>query len=182
MAAPTIEGYEDKELELQVREVYPVIYKIIAGVQDEAGRLEAFMKGGKAKSTLSQRVGPGDFSRNEYTFISNMLQSEFLSDLSTTKQLHTNGLVNGTAPQYDTPMKREGDVTRSFSDQMRLHFFTDVLLPETITRLTMRRYNLSYAEADLRVLEGTRDGVTDTWWVDDVLAARESFLYARSLQ
>ncbi|KAF9290027.1 hypothetical protein BGZ68_008108 [Mortierella alpina] len=76
----------------------------------------------------------------------------------------------------------EGYEDKELELQMRLHFFTDVLLPETITRLTMRRYNLSYAEADLRVLEGTRDGATDTWWVDDVLAARESFLYARSLQ
>ncbi|KAF9932723.1 hypothetical protein BGZ67_004599 [Mortierella alpina] len=179
---PTNDDYEDKELESQVREVYPSIYNVIAGVQDEAGRLEAFMKGGKAKCTLSQRVGPGGFSRAEYSIISNMLQSEFLPDLSTTKQLHKNRPVNGSAPQYDTPMKREGDVTQPFSDQMRLHFFTDVLLPETITRLTMRRYNLSYAEADLRVLEGARDESTDTWWVDDVLAARESFLDAHSFQ
>jgi len=164
-----------------VRELYPAIYNIIAGEQDEAGRLKAFMKGGRAKCTLSQRVGPGGFSRAQYSIISNMLQSEFLPDLSTTKQLHRNGLTNGSTPQHGTPMKRDGDVTRLFSDQMRLHFFTDVLLPETITLLTMRRYNLSYAEADLRVLEGARE-VTDTWWVEDVYAARESFLDAHSLQ
>ncbi|KAF9954166.1 autophagy protein 17 [Mortierella alpina] len=182
MAPPSYDHHKDKALELQVREVYPAIYDIIAGAQDEAGRLEAFLKGGKAKNTLSQRVGPGGFSRAEYSMISNMLQAEFLPDLSTTKQLHKNGLVNGSAPQYDTPMKREGDVTRLFSDQMRLHFFTDVLLPETITRLTMRRYNLSYAEAELRILEGARDEETDTWWIDDVYAARESFLDARKME
>ncbi|KAF9574852.1 hypothetical protein EC968_005092 [Mortierella alpina] len=181
LAPPPTEDLRGGKLELQVREVYPAIYSIIAGEQDESGRLKAFMKGGKAKNTLSQRVGPGCFSRDEYSFILNMLQSEFLSDLSTTKELHKNGLVNGSAPQYDTPMKREGDVTRSFSDQMRLHFFTDVLLPETITRLTMRRYNLSYAEAELRVLEGARESTAD-WWIDDVYAARESFLDAHSLQ
>ncbi|KAF9964781.1 Structural maintenance of chromosomes protein 3 [Mortierella alpina] len=140
---PPKDDREDKELESQVRELYPAIYSIIAGKQDEAGRLKAFMKGGRAKCTLSQRVGPGYFNRAEFSIISNMLQSEFLPDLSTTKQLHKEGLTNGSTPQHGTPMKREGDVTQPFSDQMRLHFFTDVLLPETITRLTMRRYNIN---------------------------------------
>ncbi|KAG0197224.1 hypothetical protein BGX28_009260 [Mortierella sp. GBA30] len=187
LALPVCDDFEDPELEAEVRDIYPTIYAIITGVHDKAGRLEAFMKGGKARRSLAQKVGPGDFSRAEYAMISNMLQTEFLPDLITTKKLHIRdslqqgGTLNrhGSAPpesSTDSPMKGEGDLTRQFSDQMRLHFVTDVLLPETVTQLTMRRCNITYEEADRKIMEGARDESTDTWWVDDVLAARESFL------
>ncbi|KAF8966725.1 hypothetical protein BGZ46_000317, partial [Entomortierella lignicola] len=182
LAIPTItENYRDKELEAQIHELYPALYDIVAGKHDEAGRLKAFMEGGKAKRALAQRVGPGRFGRGEYGLISTLLQIEFLPDLATTKQSHP-GLAALTEAETmaGSPMKCEGDVTQDFSDQMRLHFVTDVLLPEMITLLTMRRRNISYAEADREILECKRDEITDTWWVDDILAARESFLEGNS--
>ncbi|KAF9113569.1 hypothetical protein BGX27_001276 [Mortierella sp. AM989] len=170
LAMPSaIDNYQDKELESQIHELYPDLYAIVSGKHDEANRLKAFLEGGKAKRTLAQRVGPGSFGRGEYGLINALLQSEFLPDLVTTKKRNSGTTVA-------TPMKREGDVTRDFSNQMRLHFVTDVLLPETITRLTMRRNNINYAEADRQIIECKRDEDTDTWWVDDILAARESFL------
>ncbi|KAF9432393.1 hypothetical protein BGZ76_010859 [Entomortierella beljakovae] len=161
--------YEDKELENQVSALHPELYAIIAGREDKAGRLDAFLQGGRLRRTLAQRVGPGSFGRGEYGLIGSLLQSEFLPDLITTK--------NPNIKSKDKhPMKEEGDVTKDFSDQLRLHFVTDVLLPETITRLTMERNKISYEEADKQILECKRDENEDTWWVDDVLAARESFL------
>ncbi|KAF9354119.1 hypothetical protein BGX26_008059 [Mortierella sp. AD094] len=192
LALPSVADYKDKELESQIHELYPVLYDVIAGKHDEAGRLKAFMEGGKAKRSLAQRVGPGSFGRGEYGLIYALLQSEFLPDLATTKRPITGTAATaagmstvaaaGTATEaaLGHPMKREGDVTQDFSDQMRLHFVTDVLLPETITRLTMWRNNISYAEADKQVIECKRDEITDTWWVDDILAARESFLDGNS--
>ncbi|KAF9173848.1 autophagy protein 17 [Mortierella sp. AD010] len=161
LALPSFADYRDTELESQVCELYPILYDIIAGKHDEAGRLKAFMEGGKARRSLAQRVGPGSFGRGEYGLISALLQSEFLPDLATTRKPVTGTVITTTGIQAGAtrgiaaeeaalgpPMKREGDVTQDFSDQMRLHFVTDVLLPETITRLTMRRNNISYSEAD----------------------------------
>ncbi|KAF9928202.1 hypothetical protein BGZ65_006382 [Modicella reniformis] len=180
-----MDHYENKQLESQVQDVYPVLYAIIAGENDLAGRLEAFRQGGKARRSLAQRVGPGSFSREEYAHISSLLQSEFLPDLATTKMMMaicSNSLTTAAAAAAAAaagPMRREGDVTRDYSDQMRLHFVTDVLLPEAVTRLTMRQHNTGYEEAEQRILDCKRDDSTDTWWVDDILAARESFLEGR---
>ncbi|KAF9180603.1 hypothetical protein BGZ51_006083 [Haplosporangium sp. Z 767] len=179
MEQPKIhENFSDEELESQVRDVFPGLYTVITGTHDESGRLKAFLKGGKEKRALAQRVGPGQFTRDQYALIHGMLQTEFLPDLSTTKRICANGppRKKKITQSEPLPMKRERDITRDFSDQMRLHFVTDVLLPETITRLTMRRNNLEYQEAEKLVLQGTRDESTDIWWVDDILAARESFL------
>ncbi|KAF9921920.1 hypothetical protein FBU30_008012 [Linnemannia zychae] len=172
------ENFEDPELESEIIELYPLLYAIIAGTDDEAGRLKAFQQGGKARNQLAQRVGPGDFTKWQYTLINRILQSEFLPDLSTTKQIPRmiGRSPSATGASAKTPMKREGDITFSFSDQKRVHFVTDVLLPETITRLTMRRKNMSYPEADKSVLEGCRPYNTDIYWVDDIMAARDSFL------
>lgn len=185
MAMPTvIENYREPELQDLVVDIYPELYAIIAGNQDEGGRSQAFMKGGKARLSLAQRVGPGCFNKAQYALISSMLQAEFLPDLSTTKKMdltpgtqstETTGAALPTSQAPGTPMKREGDLTKDFSDQMRLHFVMDVLLPETIARLTMKRNGVSFEEAEHNIQTGDRDD-SDTWWVDDVLAARESFL------
>lgn len=179
MEQPKIhENFSDKELESQMRDIFPILYAVVTGTHDEAGRLKAFLKGGKEKRALAQRVGPGQFTRDQYALIHGMLQTEFLPDLSTTKRIRTDdsSKKKKTTQNEPPPMKRERDITRDFSDQMRLHFVTDVLLPETVTRLTMHRNNLEYQEAEKLVLQGTRDESTDIWWVDDILAARESFL------
>ncbi|KAI1321428.1 Structural maintenance of chromosomes protein 3 [Mortierella claussenii] len=176
LALPAItDNYEDKELESQVRKLYPVLYAIVAGTPDEGGRLQGFLQGGKVKRALAQRVGPGSFGREEYGLIGALLQSEFLPDLATT----TRKLRPGVLSQVASPMKQDTDVTRGFSDQMRLHFVTDVLLPETVTRLTMQRQGIGYIEAEQSVMECKRDESKDTWWVEDILAARESFLDGR---
>ncbi|KAG0071611.1 hypothetical protein BGZ90_012195 [Linnemannia elongata] len=177
------ENYEDIELESEVVDLYPTLYAIVAGTHDEAGRLKAFLKGGTAKNQLAQRVGPGDFTQNQYMLISRILQSEFLPDLSTTKQIprlmgHSPSAA-GTATGGEkgfVPMKREGDVTFAYSGIKRVQFVTEVLLPETVTRLTMRRKGMSYADADKDVFKAVRSRNTDHYWVEDILAARESFL------
>ncbi|GJJ78153.1 hypothetical protein EMPS_10512 [Entomortierella parvispora] len=189
MAMPTvIENYREPELQNLVVGIYPELYAIIAGKEDEGGRSQAFMKGGKARLSLAQRVGPGCFNKAQYALISSMLQAEFLPDLSTTKKMDLTQENNTemeqstettknppTSEAPGTPMKREGDLTKDFSDQMRLHFVMDVLLPQTIARLTMKRNGVDFEEAERIIQTGTRDDL-DTWWVDDVLAARESFL------
>ncbi|KAG0215638.1 hypothetical protein BGX33_000976 [Mortierella sp. NVP41] len=198
MAKPELnEDFRDEAVESDVVDLYPALYAIVAGTEDEAGRSKAFVKGGKARNQLAQRVGAGDFTPEQYNLISLMLQSEFLPNLVTTKRIarlkesspsSTAAAAgenhNGTgtvAGGGHTPMKRDGDITREYSDQKRFQFVTDVLLPETITRLTMRRNEgMSYADADSRVLEGHRPYSTDTWWVEDILAARESFLDGRA--
>lgn len=190
MAMPTlIEHYREATLQSRVVELYPALYDIVAGNPDESGRLQAFLKGGKARLSLAQRVGPGRFSRAQYALINSMLQAEFLPDLCTTKtvdftqeraaRIETSMEPLGalsTCARLGPPMKQEGDVTKEFSDQMRLHFVADVLLPEAIARLTMERDGTSYEEAERNIQDCARDDCTDTWWVDDVLAARESFL------
>ncbi|KAG0297924.1 hypothetical protein BGZ98_000378 [Dissophora globulifera] len=177
LALPTImDNYEDKELEAQVRNLYPVLHSIVAGTHDESGRLRDFLEGGKVRRALAQRVGPGPFNRAEYALISNLLHAEFLPDLATTKKALLSTAQESSLAAGNVPMKREGDITRDFSDQLRLRFVSDVLLPETITRLTMQRRDLGYADAERAVMECAGDDGTDTWWVDDVLAARESFL------
>lgn len=176
-----MDHYENKELESQVREVYPILYAMIAGENDLSGRLEAFQQGGKARRSLAQRVGPGSFSREEYTLINKMLQSEFLPDLAITMTTKRLGQKRKPASEdTDIPMKHKGDITRDYSDTVRLHFVTDVLLPETVTRLTMRRHNITHTQAEEQVMQCKRDDNTDTWWVDDILAARESFLEGHS--
>ncbi|KAK3826666.1 MAG: hypothetical protein J3R72DRAFT_457678 [Linnemannia gamsii] len=199
MAKELDEDFEDPELESDVVDLYPVLYAIIAGTHDEAGRLKAFLQGGKAMNQLAQRVGPGDFTQGQYSLISRILQSEFLPDLSTTKRIprlmgrslivagaaaeagtEYNGPVTTSTGEGGSPMKREGDITLRYSDVKRVHFVTDVLLPETITRLTMRRKGMAYADADKSVLEEQRSYSTDTYWVEDILAARDSFLDGRT--
>ncbi|KAF9156498.1 hypothetical protein BG015_004710 [Linnemannia schmuckeri] len=177
------ENYEDPELESEVVDLYPTLYAIVAGTHDEGGRLKAFLQGGKAKNQLAQRVGPGDFTQNQYTLISRILQSEFLPDLSTTKRIprlmDRSPSVAGTATGGEggfLPMKREGDITFAYSEIKRAHFVTEVLLPESVTRLTMRRKGMSYVDADKDVFKAVRSRNTDHYWVDDILAARESFL------
>lgn len=177
------ENYEDPELESEVVDLYPTLYAVVAGTHDEAGRLKAFLQGGKAKNQLAQRVGPGDFTRDQYMLISRILQSEFLPDLSTTKRIprlmcHSPSAA-GTATGGEEgfhPMQREGDVTFAYSDIKRVHFVTDVLLPEAVTRLTMRRKGMSYNDADKDVLQAVRPPERDHYWVEDIFAARESFL------
>lgn len=176
------ENYEDTELESEVVDLYPRLYAIVAGNHDEAGRLKAFLQGGNAKNQLARRVGPGDFTQNQYMLISRILQSEFLPDLSTTKRIprltgHSPSAA-GTATGGGgfLPMKREGDVTFGYSGIKRVQFVTEVLLPETVTRLTMRRKGMSYADADKDVFKAVRSRNTDHYWVEDILAARESFL------
>ncbi|KAF9581907.1 hypothetical protein BGW38_000905 [Lunasporangiospora selenospora] len=174
------EAYWDDELETKVREIYPTLYDIIVGQSDEAERLKAFIQGGKARRTLAQRVGSGNFNRTQFTQISMMLQSEFLPDLNTTKNLPLPSRAKSSkgkkSRDVGQPMKQPGDITKDFSNQKRLHFVTDVLLPETVIRLTMKAHSITHSEADSRILEGVRDQRTDTWWVDDILAARDSFL------
>jgi hypothetical protein len=177
------EDYEDPELESEVVDLYPTLYAVVAGTHDEAGRLKAFIQGGKAKNQLAQRVGPGDFTQDQYMLISRILQSEFLPDLTTTKRIprlmdrspSAAGTVSGGASGF-IPMKREGDVTFAYSDIKRVHFVTDVLLPEAVTRLTMRRKDMSYKDADKDVLQTVRPRERDHYWVEDIFAARESFL------
>ncbi|KAF9303181.1 hypothetical protein BGZ74_004214 [Mortierella antarctica] len=169
-------NYENEELQFLLSKIYPGLYAILAGAQDEGGRLANFLKGGKARRDLSSRVSPGQFNRQEYMYINNMLQAEFLPDLITTKRL---GLKSKRAqpPGEHVPMKKKGDVTEGFNDQLRLHFVLEVLLPETITRLTMDMNKCTYKEADEQV---ERVENNSQHWVDEVLAARESFLEGRA--
>lgn len=106
-----------------------------------------------------------------------MLQAEFLPDLVTTKRLGPKTTRISGPGEHDTPMKKEGDVTEHFDDQMRLHFVTEVLLPETITRLTKEMNRCTYKEADEQV---ERMESNSQYWVDEILAARESFLEGRA--
>ncbi|KAF9315107.1 hypothetical protein BG003_003479 [Podila horticola] len=169
-------NYENEELQSLLSKLYPGLYAIVAGAQDEGGRLTNFLKGGKARRDLSGRVSPGRFNRQEYIYINNMLQAEFLPDLITTKRL---GLKSTPTqlPGEHAPMKKKGDVTEDFNDQLRLHFVLEVLLPETITRLTMDMNKCTYKEADEQV---ERVENNSQHWVDEVLAARESFLEGRA--
>ncbi|KAF9131056.1 hypothetical protein BGW39_002317 [Mortierella sp. 14UC] len=188
------ENFADPELESDVKDLYPALYAIVAGTYDEAGRLRAFLQGGKAMNQLAQRVGAGEFTHGQDLLIRSILESEFLPDLCTTKQtprlMGLSPTVSGTAATRaehsrpattaattgGSPMRRAGDITINYSDSKRMQFVMDVLLPETITRLTMRRKGMTYADADKSVLEGKRPYSTDPYWVDDILAARESFL------
>ncbi|KAF9137987.1 Structural maintenance of chromosomes protein 3 [Mortierella sp. GBA39] len=146
------ENYEDTELESEVVDLYPTLYAIVAGTHDEAGRLKAFLQGGNAKNQLARRVGPGDFTQNQYMLLSRILQSEFLPDLNTTKRIPRLMGHSPSAAGTETggeggeggfsPMKRDGDVTFAYSGIKRVQFVTEVLLPETVTRLTMRRRDL----------------------------------------
>ncbi|KAG9068209.1 hypothetical protein KI688_011804 [Linnemannia hyalina] len=177
------ENYEDTELESEVVDLYPTLYAIVAGTYDEAGRLKAFLQGGNARNQLARRVGPGDFTQNQYMLLSRILQSEFLPDLNTTKRISRLMEYSPSAAGTETggeggfsPMKRDGDVTFAYSGIKRVQFVTEVLLPETVTRLTMRRKGMSYAEADKDVFKAVRSRNTDHYWVEDILAARESFL------
>ncbi|KAI8345776.1 hypothetical protein B0O80DRAFT_265362 [Mortierella sp. GBAus27b] len=173
-----MEGYQNEELEAEVHKIYPTLYAILGGEKDQVGRVEAFKKGGKARSVLAQRVGPGRFNQAEYTFISNLLQSEFLPDLSTTKAIRQRDRKREPEKDSEIPMKRKGDITRDFSDSKRLQFVMDVLLPETVTRLTMHLQNIDYTQAEQQIRDCER-GENDAWWVDDIIAARESFLEGR---
>ncbi|KAF9391756.1 hypothetical protein CPB97_005607 [Podila verticillata] len=170
-------NYENDELKFLLSTIYPRLYETVAGAQDEGGRLTEFLKGGKARRNLSARVSPGRFNRQEQSYISHMLQAEFLPDLVTTKRLGPKTTRISAPGEHDTPMKKEGDVTEHFDDQMRLHFVTEVLLPETITRLTMDMNKCTYKEADEQV---ERMESNSQFWVDEILAARESFLEGRA--
>ncbi|KAF9900370.1 hypothetical protein EC991_007444 [Linnemannia zychae] len=192
------QSFADPELESDVKDLYPDLYAIIAGTYDEAGRLRAFLQGGKAKNQLAQRVGAGEFTHGQDLLIRRILEAEFLPDLCTTMRTSSlievgptvkgtastksehNGLMTAAATAVtktgSSPMKRAGDITINFSDSQRIQFVMDVLFPETITRLTMRRKRISYADADKSVLERRQPYSTDPYWVDDILAARESFL------
>ncbi|KAG0033842.1 hypothetical protein BGZ81_007172 [Podila clonocystis] len=169
-------NYENEELKSLLSNIYPGLYAIIAGAQDESGRLTNFLKGGKARRDLSGRVSPGRFNRQEYMYINNMLQAEFLPDLITTKRLGLKSIRTQPLGEH-VPMKKKGDVTKDFNDQLRLHFVLVVLLPETITRLTMDINKCTYREADEQV---ERVDNNSQHWVDEVLAARESFLEGRA--
>ncbi|KAF8931740.1 autophagy protein 17 [Dissophora ornata] len=182
LALPTIiDNYEDEELESQVRNLYPALYAIVAGTHDESGRLRAFMQGGKAKRSLAQRVGPGSFNRAEYALISNLLQSEFLPGLVTTMKSKVGTYHLSASESLDPPMKRDGDITRDFSDQMRLHFVTDVLLPETITRLTMQRNRIAYTEAEQRVMEYTMEASARSLLLELMAKSKEGLSLAEKL-
>ncbi|KAG0023243.1 hypothetical protein BGZ82_010798 [Podila clonocystis] len=169
-------NYENEELKSLLSNIYPGLYAIIAGAQDESGRLTNFLKGGKARRDLSSLVSPGRFNRQEYIYINNMLQAEFLPDLITTKRLGLKS-IRTQLPGEHVPMKKKGDLTEDFNDQLRLHFVLVVLLPETITRLTMDINKCTYKEADEQV---ERVDNNSQHWVDEVLAARESFLEGRA--
>ncbi|KAF9329001.1 hypothetical protein BG006_007906 [Podila minutissima] len=169
-------NYENEELQSLLSKIYPGLYAILAGAQDEGGRLTNFLKGGKARRDLSSRVSPGQFNRQEYMYINNMLQAEFLPDLITTKRLGLK-LKRAQPLGEHVLMKKKGVVTEDFNDQLRLHFVLEVLLPETITRLTMDMNKCTYKEADEQV---ERVENNSQHWVDEVLAARESFLEGRA--
>ncbi|KAF9428267.1 Structural maintenance of chromosomes protein 3 [Podila epigama] len=142
-------NYENKELKSLLSNVFTSLHAIVAGAHDEAGRVKLFKEGGKARRTLAQRVSPGRFNRQEYTFINHLIQDEFIPSLKTSASRTT------TKPgERDEPLAKRGAVTELYSDQMRLRFVTDVLLPEAITRLTMAIESVPYAEADEKVQHG----------------------------
>ncbi|KAG0348495.1 hypothetical protein BG004_005015, partial [Podila humilis] len=169
--------YENQELRMLLISIYPALNSIIAGIEDEGGRLRDFLADGKRRRSLAQRVGPGRFDWQEFTYINSLLQKEYIPEVITTNNTIIGASKAAAMELQDRPMQRDDAVTKHYLPQTRLRFVADVLVPEAITRLTMAMENIGYKEADETIQSA--DCNTE-YWVDEVLAARESFLEGRA--
>ncbi|KAG0250939.1 hypothetical protein DFQ27_009125 [Actinomortierella ambigua] len=197
------EKYENERLRQHVQVLIPALYEIVRGTPDKADRASDFFKGDKERRALAQKVGPGAFDAQEYAYIRRLLLAEFMPSITTNRRKSLNGssqqfpsssrrghhhqatatATEGTAAATPiSPLEEEGDITKGLSEQRRLLFVTDVLLPETITRLTMMYRGVPYENAHQLIQDCVRDDNKDISWVEDIYSARESFLEGRSFR
>ncbi|KAF9973958.1 hypothetical protein BGZ73_002770 [Actinomortierella ambigua] len=193
------ENYENEKLRQHVHDLFPALHEIVRGAPDKANRSRDFFKGAKDRIALAQKVGPGAFDAQEYAFIRRLLVAQFMPSINTKRRKTLNGSsqssssfsrrsqqatakAEATAAAANTPLEGPDAVTKGLSDQRRLLFVTDVLLPETVTRLTMVHRGISYEDAHQLVQDCVRDESKDISWVEDIYSARESFLEGRSFR
>ncbi|KAG0223704.1 hypothetical protein BGW42_005718 [Actinomortierella wolfii] len=177
------EDYEDDELRQHVQSLFPALYAIVRGEPDKADRASDFFRSGKDRRALAQKVGSGAFDAQEYAYIRRLLLDEFIPSVNTKGRRTLNGDQSSRQrTQTASPMQGPDDITKDLSEQRRLLFVTDVLLPETITRLTMVYQGVTYEDAHRLVQNCVRDDSKDISWVEDIYSARESFLEGRSFR
>ncbi len=130
---------------------------------------------------LAQHISPGPYNLNQFGLVLRVLQCIFVPE--TSNQIHVGQSVflafRAAAPATTTTTSSpqlvsidQNSLFATYSADVQIRFVNDVLLPETIIRLIMADNEITYAEADKKMIEG----YDDIGWVDRVFSIRNSFL------
>ncbi|CAG8570874.1 610_t:CDS:2 [Funneliformis mosseae] len=174
--------YEEPELVKTIQSLEPILSQILRGKENSSWRFQHFYMGGKKRNLLASKVSPGPFTLSQFGLIAKVLRGMFIPEIAESidkksKILSPKKLTNKRVVNDETiTIQHEESLFNSeLSNDMKLRFVNDVLLPETIIRLIMIDEKIGYKEADCKML----DGYNELRWVENLIAERTSFQVGR---
>jgi hypothetical protein len=161
-------NYYDSDLREMVEELAPILCQVASGKESIAWRYQHFIEGGKARRQLASSVSHGPFTLSELGFIAKLLRAMFVPEVAASidEKIHTKDSPLPVVMQID-----KSSPFHDFSNELKLRFVHDVLVPETITRLIMNHEGVSYDKADYMMVHEYEE----VGWVETLLSERESF-------
>jgi len=151
-----------------VEELALILCRVASGNESVAWRYQHFIEGGKARRRLAASVSHGPFALSEIGFIAKLLRAMFVPEVAASIDAKTN---SKDFPSTVTTQIDKSSPFHEFSNELKLRFVHDVLVPETIIRLIMDHEEVSYEEAEHMMLHGYEE----VGWVETLLSTRESF-------
>ena len=151
-----------------VEELALILCRVASGNESVAWRYQHFIEGGKARRRLAASVSHGPFALSEIGFIAKLLRAMFVPEVAASidEKINSEDLSSTVTSQID-----KSSPFHEFSNELKLRFVHDVLVPETIIRLIMDHEEVSYEKAEHMMVHGYEE----VGWVETLLSARESF-------
>ncbi|ORX90899.1 hypothetical protein K493DRAFT_304524 [Basidiobolus meristosporus CBS 931.73] len=150
--------YENSHLRRQINSYETDLTRILCGADENCWRYQKFFRSLRERRILAHYISRGPFGVNEFHFISRVLRQMFIERYNSQERVRCS---------HNSTDLLNPKVLQLFCD--------DVLLPEVIIRLIMAREKIGYGEAEQEMLHG----YMDSRWVDQVMAARNSFIDGR---
>ncbi|CAG8740231.1 14307_t:CDS:2, partial [Acaulospora morrowiae] len=171
------QNHNDPELIKKVHNLEDELYQVLIGMDESAWRYKHFVEGGKKRRLLAHKVSAGPYNKNEYTMVARVLRGMFVPKVA--ESIDRNKVISSPKKNREVKILRQNDGAQPafyrYSEELKLRFVNDVLLPETIIRLIMEKEEIDYETAEDKMLTGNREDE----WVEDLLAERTSFQVGR---
>ncbi|ORX92970.1 hypothetical protein K493DRAFT_39414 [Basidiobolus meristosporus CBS 931.73] len=163
--------YENPSLRRQVMSYEDDLIRIMCGDDKNSWRYDKFFRSLRERRTLAHYISRGPFGINDFHFISRVVKQMFL------EQYDIEGdLMSSEGLDFMEVKVKHLAIHPDLSNPKILQLFCDdVLHPEVIIRLIMAREKSDYGEAEQAMLHG----YIDSRWVEQVMAARHSFVDGR---
>ncbi|CAG8530926.1 13175_t:CDS:2 [Acaulospora morrowiae] len=171
------QNHNDPELIKKVHNLEGKLYQVLIGMDESAWRYKHFVEGGKKRRLLAHKVSAGPYNKSEYTMVARVLRGMFVPKVA--ESIDRNNVISSPKKNREVKIFLQNDGTQPafyrYSEELKLRFVNDVLLPEAIIRLIMEKEEINYEAAEDKMLTGN----SEEEWVEDLLAERTSFQVGR---